>query len=123
MDPNQTVGYRKMIWNVDELIKEFLMEHIDLITTDKPNATIIITAEQPDGEHGDHEKDGSISYDQENTHNSDNRQKCGYYEHELPQYTKLFNKYWDINWYNENVEQNGGEESLTAVGMPALRRG
>ncbi len=29
----------------DKLIEEFLTEHIDLIVTDKPDATIIITAE------------------------------------------------------------------------------
>ncbi len=37
--------------DADELIEEFLMEHIDLIATDKLDATIIITAERPDGEH------------------------------------------------------------------------
>ncbi len=37
--------------DADELIEEFLMEHIDLVATDKPDATIIITAEQPDREH------------------------------------------------------------------------
>ncbi len=31
--------------DADELIEEFLMEHINLIATDKPDATIIITAE------------------------------------------------------------------------------
>ncbi len=39
-----------------ELIEEFLAEHIDLIVTDNPQATIIITVERPDGEHwGPHE--------------------------------------------------------------------
>ncbi len=37
--------------DADELIEEFLMEHINLITTDKPDTTIIITAERPDREH------------------------------------------------------------------------
>ncbi len=37
--------------DADELIEEFLMEHIDLIVTDKPDVTTIITAERPDGEH------------------------------------------------------------------------
>ncbi len=37
--------------DADELIEEFLTEHIDLITTDKPDATIIIMVERPDGEH------------------------------------------------------------------------
>ncbi len=37
--------------DADELIEKFLTEHIDLIATDRPDATIIITAERPDGEH------------------------------------------------------------------------
>ncbi len=37
--------------DADEPIKEFLTEHIDLVATDKPDATIIIMAERPDGEH------------------------------------------------------------------------
>ncbi len=42
--------------DADELIEEFLMEHINLIATDKPDTTIIITAERLDGEHwGPHE--------------------------------------------------------------------
>ncbi len=31
--------------DADELIEEFLAEHIDLVATDSPQATIIITAE------------------------------------------------------------------------------
>ncbi len=37
--------------DVDELMEKFLTEHIDLIATDKPDATIIIAAERPDRDH------------------------------------------------------------------------
>ncbi len=96
--------------DADELIEEFLIEHIDLVTTDKPDATIIITAEQPDGEHwgpregwqyliwpGRHPQYGPAA-------------ETWYYEHKLPQYAKLFDEYWDINWYDNHVERNSREE-------------
>ncbi len=95
--------------DADEPIEEFLMEHIDLVATDKPDTTIIITAERPDREHwgpqegwqylirpGRHPQYGPAA-------------ETWYYEHELPQYTKLFNEYWDINWYDDHMELNGGE--------------
>ncbi len=63
--------------DADELIEEFLTEHIDLIATDKPDATIIITAERPDGNTGDHERDGNTSYNQGDTHNTDQQRKPG----------------------------------------------
>ncbi len=97
--------------DTDELIQEFLMEHIDLVAMDKPDATIIITAEWPDGEHwgpregwqylvwpGKHPQFGQLA-------------EMWYYEHKLPQYAKLFDEYWDINWYDEHVERNSGEEA------------
>ncbi len=36
--------------DADELIEEFLSEHINLIVTDTPSATVIITIERPDRE-------------------------------------------------------------------------
>ncbi len=109
--PESNSWVREDDMDADKLIKEFLTEHIDLIATDKPDATIIITAERPDSEHwgpregwqylirlGEHLRYGPAA-------------EMWYYEYELPQYAKLFNEYWDINWYNENIEQNGGEEA------------
>ncbi len=34
-----------------------------------------------------------------------------YYEHELPQYAKLFDQYWETNWEEDHLERNGGEEA------------
>ncbi len=97
--------------DADKLIEEFLTEHIDLVATDKPDVTIIITAERPDGEHwgpregwqylirpGRHPQYGPAA-------------ETWYYKHELPQYAKLFDEYWDINWYDDHVERNGREEA------------
>ncbi len=36
--------------DADELIEVFIAEHVDLIIMDMPTATVIITAECPDGE-------------------------------------------------------------------------
>ncbi len=49
--PESNSWVREDDMDADKLIKEFLMEHIDLVTTDKPDATIIIAVERPDGEH------------------------------------------------------------------------
>ncbi len=97
--------------DADELIEEFLMEHIDLFATNKPDATIIITAERPDREHWG-PREGWQYLIQTGAHPQYGpAAEMWYYEHELPQCAKLFDKYWEINWYNENIEQNGREEA------------
>ncbi len=97
--------------DADELIEEFLTEHIDLVATDKPEATIIITAERPDGEHWG-PREGWQYLVQPGKHPQFGQPaETWYYEHKLPQYAKLFDEYWDINWYDENMEQNGREEA------------
>ncbi len=43
--PESNSWVREDDMDADKLIEEFLMEHIDLVMTDKPDVTIIITAE------------------------------------------------------------------------------
>ncbi len=43
--PESNSWVREDHMDTNELIKEFLAEHIDLVTTDNPQVTIIITAE------------------------------------------------------------------------------
>ncbi len=95
----------------DELIEEFLTEHIDLITTNKPDATIIITEERPDRDHWGPWEGWQYLIRPGKHPQFRQPAETWYYEHELPQYMKLFDEYWDINWYNENVERNSGEEA------------
>ncbi len=97
--------------DADELIEEFLTEHIDLVATNKPDATIIIMAERPDGEHWGPCKGWQYLVQPGKHPQSGQPAETWYYEHELPQYAKLFDEYWDINWYDDNVERNGGEDA------------
>ncbi len=97
--------------DADKLIEEFLMEHIDLVATNKLDAIIIITAEQLDGEHWGPQEGWQYLIRPGRDPQFRQAAETWYYEHELPQYAKLFDEYWDINWYNENVERNGGEEA------------
>ncbi len=97
--------------DADELIEEFLVEHIDLIATDKPDATIIITAEWPDREHWGPQERWQYLVQPANSPAFGPAAETWYFEHELPQYAKLFDKYWDINWYNDHIKRNGGEDA------------
>ncbi len=49
--PESNSWVREDDMEADELIEEFLTEHIDLVTTDKLDVTIIITAERSEREH------------------------------------------------------------------------
>ncbi len=43
--PESNSWVREDNMDADELIEEYLTEHIDLVASDKPDATIIITVE------------------------------------------------------------------------------
>ncbi len=108
--PESNSWVREEDMDTDELIEEFLTEHIDLIATDKLDTNIII-AEQPDREHWG-PREGWQYLVRPGKHPQFRQPaETWYYEHELPQYAKLFDKYWDINWYDKNMEQNSGEEA------------
>ncbi len=97
--------------DADELIKEFLTEHIDLITTNRPDATIIITAERPDGEHWGPRDGWQYLIRPADSPQYGPAVETWYYEHELLQYAKLFDAYWEINWEEDHLERNSGEEA------------
>ncbi len=85
------------------------MEHIDLIATDTPQATIIISAEQPDGEHWGPQERWQYLVRPADSPQYRPAAETWYFKHELPQYAELFDRYWEINWYEEHVESNIGE--------------
>ncbi len=83
--------------DADKLIEEFLTEHIDLVATDKPDATIIIAAEQPDRKQWGPQEGWQYLVQPGKHPQFGQPAETWYYEHELPQYAKLLDKYWDIN--------------------------
>ncbi len=95
--------------DADKLIEEFLTDHVNAIVIDHPQATIII-----DAWHKDNHSFGPQNKWQYLIWPADHplygpAAKTWYFEHEVLSYTYLIDKYWDKNWYNKNVEPNGGE--------------
>ncbi len=102
--PESNSWVREDDMDADELIKEFLTEHIDLITTNRPDATIIITAERPDGEHWGPRDGWQYLIRPADSPQYGPAVETWYYEHELLQYPKLFDAYWEINWEEDHLE-------------------
>ncbi len=83
--------------DADELIKEFLAEHVDLVVTDMPQVTIVINAWHKDSNifsprdkwqyliwPADDPMYGPVT-------------KVWYYTQEVPSYAQLIDKYWEEN--------------------------
>ncbi len=78
--------------DADELIEEFLVEHIDAVTTDHPQSTIII-----DVKHKDRKSNGPRNDWVYLVKPPSSAIEWWYLEEELSSLTPLINKYWEIN--------------------------
>ncbi len=89
--------------DADELIEEFLMEHVDAFATDHPQLTIIL-----DTKHKDRKPDGPQNEWVYLVKPPSPAIEWWYLEEELPSLTPLINKYWEIN-SNWDDDGYGGE--------------
>ncbi len=78
--------------DTDELIEEFLVEHVNAIVMDHPQSTIIVDAKHKDGK-----SDGPQNKWVYLVKPPSPANKWWYSEKELPSLTPLINKYWEIN--------------------------
>ncbi len=90
--------------DTDELIEEFLMEHVDLVVTSNPKATIVINAKHPN-------RQGPWEEWQYLIHPGDDPQygpqvEMWFYTHQVPLYLWLIQEYWEVNTEDEKYDYN-----------------